>query len=671
MARYFALGNGSLLVCVDKDAQIRDFYFPHVGQENHVNKNKHKFGIWVDSEFFWFDSDLWEKKLTYKKDSLVGVVQASNERLKLELEINDTVHHKENIYLRKIVVKNPTNKEREVKLFLHQIFQITGNTIGNTVYYNPLLKSIVFYKGKRYFLVNGLICNKERHGISDYATGIFEDRGFEGTYVDAQDGKLSSNPVEHGSVDSTISFEFSLAPKKCQCVYYWICVGEKNREITELNELILKEHPQKLIDQTEKYWIEWVNKNKFEFCGLSKNLIDLFNRSLLLVNTHVDKHGAFIASGDSEALHFRRDTYAYMWPRDGALIARSLDRAGYPELNEIFFKFCCKALTVDGYLFHKYNPDGSLGSSWHAWIHEGHFQLPIQQDQLALVLDALWKHYKKHKNEKYIRSIFEGFIKNAANFMYDFMDKEVGLPKESYDLWEEKLGIHTFTCATVYAGFMSAHNFEKAIGEKQEADKFLQIAQKIKENILKHLYDEEKGYFIKGLYYEKGELKRDETIDSSSAYGVFEYKVLDVDDEKVISSFKHFKERLTCPSSIGGYARYENDEYYRVNEKGPGNPWFITSLWLAEYYIAAAKNVNELKPVLDIFEWVDKYKLSTGVLSEQLNPNSGQSLSVAPLTWSHAGYIIAVNKYLEKLKRLGVCDPFRQAPSAQNSNNSE
>ena len=208
MARYFALGNGSLLVCLDKNAQIRDFYFPYVGQENHVNKNKHKFGVWTDSTLCWFESDAWEKKLSYKKESLVSEITALNRKLELELVINDSVYPNKDIYLRKIFVTNRSKMHREVKLFFHQVFQITGDTIGNTVYYNPLLKAIVFYKGRRYFLVNGLICNEERHGISDYATGIFEDRGLEGTYVDAEDGKLSSNPIEHGSVDSTLSFNF-------------------------------------------------------------------------------------------------------------------------------------------------------------------------------------------------------------------------------------------------------------------------------------------------------------------------------------------------------------------------------------------------------------------------------------------------------------------------------
>jgi GH15 family glucan-1,4-alpha-glucosidase len=657
MARYFVLGNGKILVCQDESGQIRDFCYPFVGQENHVNGEMHRFGIWTDEKFCWFDSDEWKKRLSYKKESLITQVYATNNNLGLEIVLNDTVHHEKNIFLRKIKVKNKTEKTKEVKLFLHQIFKLTGDDFGNTVYYDPQQKAIVFYKGKRYFLINGQIINKEKHGISNYAAGAYNSKGLEGAYVDAQDGKLSNNPIEHGSVDSVISFEFKLEAGQEQTVYYWICAGHKYVTISQLNSFVLEQEPENLLAQTGQHWKEWANRIPFDFYNLSENVIDLFKRSLLLVSTHIDENGAFIASGDSSVLHLQKDNYAYMWPRDGALIARSLDRAGYPDLTEKFFKFCCASLTKDGYLFHKYNPDGSLGSSWHAWIHEGHFQLPVQEDQIALVMDALWKHYVQHPDEESSKIFFMCYVKNAGKFLLHYFDEKTGLPKESYDLWEEKLGIHTFTCATVYAGLKAAGKFEEIFGTKQDAQHYFNVAQNLKEKILKYFYDEKKG-FIKGVYYHNGELLRDEIIDSSSAYGIFEFKVLEPDDEKLKHSFELFKEKLTCLSSIGGYTRYENDWYYRINEKGPGNPWFITSLWLAEYYIALAKNLDDLNPAVQILNWVDKWALSTGVLSEQLNPSTGQPLSVAPLTWSHAAFVIAVNKYLEKLDSLGICKMY-------------
>ncbi len=36
MPRDIPVGNGQLLVCFDHDYCLRDLYFPHVGQENHL-----------------------------------------------------------------------------------------------------------------------------------------------------------------------------------------------------------------------------------------------------------------------------------------------------------------------------------------------------------------------------------------------------------------------------------------------------------------------------------------------------------------------------------------------------------------------------------------------------------------------------------------------------------
>ena len=38
---------------------------------------------------------------------------------------------------------------------------------------------------------------------------------------------------------------------------------------------------------------------------------------------------------------------------------------------------------------HKYRPDKSLGSSWHPWVRNGKPELPIQEDETALVIYAL------------------------------------------------------------------------------------------------------------------------------------------------------------------------------------------------------------------------------------------------------------------------------------------
>ena len=49
MPRDIPVGNGTLLVCFDRDYTIRDLYFPHVGQENHMGGGLSRCGVWAPS----------------------------------------------------------------------------------------------------------------------------------------------------------------------------------------------------------------------------------------------------------------------------------------------------------------------------------------------------------------------------------------------------------------------------------------------------------------------------------------------------------------------------------------------------------------------------------------------------------------------------------------------
>jgi GH15 family glucan-1,4-alpha-glucosidase len=51
MPRNLPLGNGNLLVTFDNNYQIRDLYWPHVGQENHALGHPFRIGVWVNGQF--------------------------------------------------------------------------------------------------------------------------------------------------------------------------------------------------------------------------------------------------------------------------------------------------------------------------------------------------------------------------------------------------------------------------------------------------------------------------------------------------------------------------------------------------------------------------------------------------------------------------------------------
>ncbi len=640
-----------MLMNLDDNCYIRDIYFPYVGQLNHVGGQQCRFGVWVDGAFSWLDSPEWRFELDYVENSLVTNVTAKNDELGLELFINDGIHQRDCIYIKRVVVRSTAAHEREVRLFFHQDLMIEGTEVGDTAAYYPESNTVFHYKRSCYFMFNGF---SEEGGMTQYSTGIKRFHSAEGTWRDAEDGVLMGNAIAQGSVDSTIGFTTRVPGGGEKSVYYWMAIGRNLEEVKKLNQYVCDSHPEKLLSRIVIYWRHWLLRTEKSFGDLPEEVERLFKKSLLMVRTQTDENGAIVAANDTAILQYNRDHYSYMWPRDGALIAEAMSLAGYQSMIAPFFQFCADALSPDGYLFHKYNPDGTVGSSWHPYIVQGTNRLPIQEDETALVLYALWKDYTYHQVIELPQSLYSTLIRPAANFLSDYMEPGLNLPKPSYDLWEERFGIWTYTVASVYGGLMAAAQFTDLFGDYQRSDHYRNAAERIKQGMLDHIWDEESGRFARGLIYRDGHWVKDMTLESSM-FGIWEFGVLPADDSRVVRTIQAIKEGLSVKTEIGGVARYTNDYYFQQSgdiERVPGNPWIICTLWIANYEIESARMLGDLESPKRTLEWVVGKALASGVLPEQLNPFDGSPLAVAPLTWSHATFVQSVCKYVRKYAEL-------------------
>jgi len=646
VARELVIGNGKLTIAFDNAMRIRDFFYPMVGLENHLSGHEFKIGVWTNNKFSWLDEN-WKITSQYLPDTLVSHCKAENKELEIELDVNDAVHNFLNIYLKIIRVRNLSDFKREVRVFFSQDFHIYGTETGDTALYEPNLKSIIHYKRKRYFLINGQ--TDQNDDFYQYATGYKESLGKLGTWKDAEDGILQGNPITQGSVDSTVSFKLEMEPNSSNTIYYWIACGENMEEVTDLTSKVTNIGVNQLFLETENYWSAWVNKQDIDLNLLPRDIRKLYKTSLLVMRTHVDNGGAIIASCDSDILQFNRDTYSYVWPRDGALIAMTFDAAGYQEVSQLFFKFCSSVINKRGFFYHNYLSDGSVGSNWHALVNEaGQPQLPIQEDETALVLLALWRHYQKYHDIEFISKVYENLVIKASEFLLEYRDKKTGLPKPSYDLWEERMGIFTATSAAVCGALSAAAEFAKVFYDSKRYDILSGAADLMKEGMIKHLYDKKRGRFITAIYPDGS---RNTALDSSLSF-LFMYGPFNADDDVVVKTMDALNKKLWIATDIGGMARYENDNYYRMSDKEPGNPWFVCSLWLARWHIAMAKTDTDLKKGMDILLWVTRHSSKSGVLSEQLDPFAGTPVSVQPLIWSHAEFAITVCEYIEKYEKI-------------------
>lgn len=667
MPRDIPIGNGQLLIAFDGDYQIADLYYPHVGQEDHAAGAPSRFGVYTDvhgggARLAWTSEPGWSRRLRYLRESLTTSVSLSHDEMQVALYCNDVIDPHHPVLVRRVRIRNLADRPRRIGVFAHQNFQMYGTRLGDTAYYDPELRALIHYRRKRYLMATFFADGEQR--IDEYATGTSGFHGAEGTWRDAEDGRLEGNAIAQGAVDSTGCVWVHVEPHGERTVYYALAAGQSRDDLATLQRFVLREGPQAVIDRTTSYWRLWIGAANLNFGNLPRRVVDLFRRSLLVVRTQIDNNGAVIAANDSAILQHSRDTYSYMWPRDGALVAQAMDMAGFPDVSRRFYALCADLLSDAGYLLHKYNPDGSPASSWHPWVAGGREQLPIQEDETALVLWALWQHFYRYRDIEFVQPLWMRLIRPAADFLVQYRDPRTNLPRPSYDLWEERYGVHAFTAAAVYGGLVAARCFAVCFGDRERAALYGQAAEETRAAVDEHLYSPSLGRFVRRVEADDdGVLVVDGIVDSS-LYGLAKFGLVAPDDPRMIATMEAVQQRLWVQTRIGGVARYENDHYHRKSVGGhgiAGNPWFVCTLWLAEHGIAQATSPDELKVVLPMLEWTASHALESGLLAEQIHPHTGEPVSVSPLTWSHAGFVTAVLLYMQKLEELQTCPVCGQA----------
>ena len=750
MPRDIPVGNGQMLVTFDRDYQIRDLYFPHVGQENHTTSAPCRFGVWGlvpqtqhtqgdrrKRRLFWSNQG-WKITLSYLADTLATDARLMHDEMGVELRCSDVVDFHRPLLVRRIEVINHRDEDRMVKICHHNNFAMFGNRVGDTAYYDPMLRSLIHYHGNRYLMAGWYADGEQR--MDEFATGMAGFLNAEGTWRDAEDGKLGNNTIAQGAVDSTMMIQVDLPGGGAKVVYMVVGAGHNHQDMEGLHQFLHREGPQGVIDRTTAYWRLWVAATRTEFPdpvpgiapghnSLPERMAELFKRSLLVVRTQIDNSGAIIAANDTDIMQFSRDTYSYCWPRDGALTAAALDGAGFSDVARSFYSLCSKLITEQGYFLHKYNPDGSPASSWHPWVSLGNPQLPIQEDETALLIWALWRHYLLFRDIEFVRPLWVNLVTKAADFLVRFRDPDTHLPLPGYNLWEDSWGVHAYTVAAVHAGLQAAWQFAVCFGDSKRAEAYAHAAQEIKTAFCAHFWSEREDRFLRRIVplnhsrtarfmalvmagrtplpegagqltasrladnghnghgngngnsgYSKahgngngksnGKVKEPATVSSplafefdpivdSSMAGISALGLLPAEDPRVVKTMQAIERVLWVRTKVGGLARYEGDGYHRISDHAdsavPGNPWIICTLWLADWYIARAQNVEELQKALPIFDWVAQHALPSGILPEQVHPYTHAPLSVSPLTWSHAAVVSSTVAYLHKLESMDVC----------------
>jgi GH15 family glucan-1,4-alpha-glucosidase len=150
MSRPLILSNGRLLVGLDEHGLVHDFYYPFIGQDNLTTERSvhHKIGIWVDGAFSWVDDAGWDITYTIQDEALVTDISMTSQYQGISLKFHDFVDSSLDAFIRNITITNLRDTERDIRLFFHQVFQISPEGRGDTAMFVPDPGYVFTYKVK-------------------------------------------------------------------------------------------------------------------------------------------------------------------------------------------------------------------------------------------------------------------------------------------------------------------------------------------------------------------------------------------------------------------------------------------------------------------------------------------------------------------------------------------
>jgi len=293
-------------------------------------------------------------------------------------------------------------------------------------------------------------------------------------------------------------------------VHSWVVLGKSYRSVIGKHKKIKEDQKGEVFRLSFNFWNSFNERvTTLPSCQaiyqLPNEVTEAFYRSLMVTVAHMDLNGSVIASCDSEIKQFGADLYTYCWPRDAAWACIALDRAKYHHLSAEVFDFLSRAITSRGCFLHKYTPAGDFGSTWHP--------VPmIQIDETALVLYALYHNWLVSRDVWITGRYFSTLVTPAAEYLTRSIDKKTGLSRSSFDLWEERKGVHTYSACAVYAGLSGASRLARILGNYDKCERWDLAAKTIKD-ALPELYDANAGRFRRSV--------DDPTLDASALqYGI-------------------------------------------------------------------------------------------------------------------------------------------------------
>lgn len=392
--------------------------------------------------------------------------------------------------------------------------------------------------------------------------------------------------------------------------------------------------------KTRKFWQKWVEKgNFFEFCRER-----LIRSAITLKLMQFYTTGALIAAPTTslpEAIKGNRNwDYRYVWIRDATFTIYAFYVLGYTDEAKRFFNFIekiSKKFDDGGDMDLVYTIDGKKPPKEKSLKHLSGYKnsKPVrigndaskqfQLDVYGVLIDSYY--FMLNKGFK-ISSRKRKIILHLVNKIEKrWKEKDSGI-------WEfrENIRDYTYSKVSAWVGINRAIRICDMLKISNERKKeLIKLEEEIKYWIWENCYDLEKNKLVRSP-----ENKHQDSTNFLFVLLQFLNKK-DPISRKIIENTR--KELAHKKVFVHRYK--ENDEF-----KGKEGAFVLCSFWMISA-LAIMERVDEAEKLFRKFE---EYLDENGLISEEIDSNTGDYLGNYPQAFSHMGYIMSAY-YIDKYKR--------------------
>jgi GH15 family glucan-1,4-alpha-glucosidase len=347
---------------------------------------------------------------------------------------------------------------------------------------------------------------------------------------------------------------------------------------------------------------------------VERSAADLYRRSLLVFDALADRAtGAVIAAPELDPARVHSGGYGFVWARDLAYLTLAFLASGRHDLARPALRWFPTAQEPSGVWLQRHWTDGSAAPSWCA----------DQLDETAAVLVAYEAGWLELRDAALDAELWPS-ARAAADFLVGSLDDR-SLPRNTFDLWEERQGCHAYTAASFVGGLGAAAAMARR-HEPELADGYAFAATCVGEATDRWFWSDEHGRYLRTL--------GDPTVDVSLLGLAWPFRAVDPAGERMRSTAAAVEAELSQLG--GGMLRYAGDTY------AGGNSWVLARLWFGLW----RRQIGDANGHREALAYAERVASPLGLLAEQVS-TEGCPVWVLPLAWSHAMLVLASRPELD------------------------